>query len=56
MNVNWTYEDGHLLATLQDGTRLVTWEAQPPLAWIVDLLNACPPLSRRLLAACYGVI
>lgn len=54
MNAKWTYEDGHLLAELQDGTRLVTWEAPPPLAGIVDLLNACPALSRRLLAGWDG--
>jgi hypothetical protein len=55
MNANWTYVDGHLLATLEDGTRLVTWAASPPLAGIVDLLNAYPALSRRLLAGWVGV-
>lgn len=55
MNANWTYEHGHLLGTLQDGTRLETWEAPPPLAWIVDLLNACPAFGWRLLAARSGL-
>lgn len=55
MKANWTYVDGHLLVTLPDGATLVTWAATPPLAGIVDLLNAFPALSRRLLAAWVGV-
>lgn len=45
MNTIWTFVDGHLVATAEDGTRLVTWCSPPSLALIVDLLNACPVLS-----------
>ena len=54
MNTTWTFVDGHLVATMEDGSRLVTWLSTPSLAFIVDLLNACPMLSRRFLKGWLG--
>lgn len=54
MNTTWTFVDGHLVATAEDGSRLVKWSSPPSLAFIVDLLNACPMLSRRFLKGWSG--
>lgn len=54
MRPTWTFEHGHLVATLNDGRRVAAIAAAPPFDLMVDLLNANPLLSDRLLAGLQG--
>jgi len=54
MSTTWTFEAGRIWATLPDGRRLPTWQADPPFHYLVDLLNANHNLSRVLLNAWIG--
>lgn len=46
----WTYERGHLVAHNSAGMLLVKLQADRAFSPLADLLNACPDLSRLLLA------
>lgn len=56
MKTTWSFEDGRLWATCADGRRLATWEADPPFAFLADLLNVSPGLSDMLLAGWLGPV
>lgn len=46
----WTHEHGHLVARNDAGGVLVKLQAERAFSLLADLLNACPDLSRLLLA------
>jgi len=54
MQTIWSFEDGRIWATCDDGRRIATWVAEPAFGYLVDVLNVSPGLSALLLAGWLG--